>query len=434
MTSCDAKLLAPYGAGPGTFGPAEAGHLLRRAAFGASPARLEQAVSAGLEATLEELVAAAAAPNADPEQARIEAFGLLPLVQAFLVGRALSPDGSAPARARLAERLMWVWHGHFATSDHKVRDPVLMHRQLELLRRLGGGDFRALVRALLVDGAMLVWLDGALNTAGDSNENLARELLELFCLGRGNYTEIDVREAARGLSGWRVEGRRVWFDPERFDAGEKRLLGQRGPLDAMGVADAVLAHPAAPRWVARRLISSFVCDAPWPELEAELAGELVRREFQILPTLRTLLASKAFFDPAVRANKIASPLEFVLRARHALDLELAPEAAVRLCSAAGQAPLLPPSVKGWDGGAAWAHQNAWLARGRAAVELARLAGEPPGTEPLDVARAWAAALWPGAGEPAWWPALEAALRRAAPEPCGPFIAEALLRAPEAHLI
>lgn len=434
MSGRHTELLLPFGSDGERFGRAEAAHLLRRAVFGASPERLASALQAGLEATVSELVAAAKAPPDEPGGSGIEAFGLLPLVQAFLVGRALAPDGGELARARLAERLMWMWHGHFATSDHKVRDAVLMHRQLALLRRLGGGDFRALVRAMLVDGALLIWLDGALNTAGDPNENLARELLELFCLGRGHYSETDVREAARGLSGWRVEGRRVWFDPARFDAGEKRLLGRSGPLDCDGVADAVLAHPAAPRWVARRLVSTFVCDSPWPELEAALAEELRRRDFEVLPTLATLLRSRAFFAPAVRGNKIASPLEFVARARHALGLELAPDAAVRLCSAAGQAPLLPPSVKGWDGGAAWAHPNAWLARGRAALELARLAPAPAGLEPLEAAHTWAENLWPGQDRPAWWPALEQSLRRAAPAAPGAFIAEALLRAPEAHLV
>jgi uncharacterized protein (DUF1800 family) len=427
-------LLRPYAPPNGQWSSRDAAHLLRRAALGAGPARQAAAVRAGLEATVEGLINAAAEQTDPKEQAEIEALGLLPLAQAFCCAQLLAADDSATGRARLRERLAWMWHGHFATSDHKVRDAVLMLRQMELFRRLGGGDFRILVRAVLRDPAMLIWLDGTLNTAGNPNENLARELMELFCLGRGNYSESDVQAAARGLSGWRVEGRRARLDAALFDAGDKQVLGKRGPLDTDGVADAVLAHPAAPRWLARRLIGTFVSDTPWPTLELELADEIVRQEFGLLKTLRVLLRSEAFFAPECRNQKIAAPLEFLARACLALGLAPAPADVARYAASAGQAPLLPPSVKGWDGGPAWAHRNAWLARGQCARELAGLARARDGEQPVELARRWIEALWPGEAAPQWQSALEQSLARSAPAEGPALIAETLLRAPEAHLI
>lgn len=427
-------LLQPYAPPSGQWSPGDAAHLLRRAALGAGPARQAAALEAGLDATLKQLVSSAAEAPDQKEQAEIEAFGLLPLAQAFCCAQLLAPDDSPSGRARLRERLAWMWHGHFATSDHKVHDAVLMLRQIDLFRRQGGGDFRVLVRAILRDPAMLIWLDGTLNTAGNPNENLARELMELFCLGRGNYTELDVQEAARGLSGWRVEGRRARFDQALFDAGEKRVLGSTGALDTDGIAAAVLAHPAAPRWLARRLIATFVCDEPWPELEQELAAEVLRQDFQVLPILAVLLRSTAFFSERCRNQKIASPLEFLARACLALNLSPAPADVARHAASAGQAPLLPPSVKGWDGGAAWAHRNAWLARGQIARELAGLARPVTGLRPMELARRWAQDLWPGEPVPSWMPALDQSLARASASDAPALIAETLLRAPEAHLV
>ena len=147
-------------------------------------------------------------------------------------------DRMAAADEPFPERMAWFWHGHFATSAQKVRYPQLMFGQNETLRRLGRGDFRALAGAMIVDPAMLVWLDGGGNRVGKPNENLAREFMELFTLGVGNYTEDDVREAARALTGWRVDVRSgtARFDPDDHDAGAKSLLGTTAGYDAHGPA------------------------------------------------------------------------------------------------------------------------------------------------------------------------------------------------------
>lgn len=416
----------------GDFDRAAAAHLLRRAAFGASPARLKQVEAAGLEATLDELFLGAAAVRPAKEIALAESLGIRSVVQADLVGLVLAREESAARAAALRERLVWMWHGRFATSDEKVRDPVLMARQIELFRRLALGPFDALVLGVLEDPAMLLWLDGTLNAKGQPNENLARELMELFCLGRGSYSEVDVQEASRGLSGWRVDGRRARFDPRRFDDGAKCVLGRRGALDHRGVASAVLAADAAPLHLARLLVQTFISDGPEPELEAVLAAALRAADLQLDPVLRRLFASKAFFAERLRRQKIASPLEFLARATLALGLEPAPDDAVEWMTAAGQAPLLPPSVEGWHAGPGWIHPSAWLARRRAAAALGDLALRTPALAGLRVSDA-VAALWPDEPAPDFLPALERAAEAAGDE-APAVIVETLLSAPQAHRI
>jgi uncharacterized protein (DUF1800 family) len=155
----------------------------------------------------------------------------------------------------VAERLTWFWHGHFATSLQKVRDPRLMLAQNETLRRLARGDFRELARAMIIDPAMLIWLDGNDNTAKAANENLAREFLELFTLGHGNYSEDDIKEAARALTGWAVNRRTglAKLKPKLHATGDKTILGRTADFDARWFVDHVVAQPACARYVIERL-------------------------------------------------------------------------------------------------------------------------------------------------------------------------------------
>ncbi|MBI5433872.1 MAG: DUF1800 domain-containing protein [Planctomycetes bacterium] len=342
-----------------------ASHLLRRAGFGASPRTLERALADGVDATLERLCA----PRGhDPALfAGIEsllASGNQELLRAWWMALLLG-DGDP-----LGERVTLFWHDHFATSIAKVDDVRLMHRQNLALRQLGLGDFRELLHTLAKDPAMLVWLDGNENRRGQPNENFAREVLELFALGIGSYDEHDIQEAARAFTGWGADGRRFVVRKDWHDGGAKTIFGKTGEFDGDDVLELVLAHPACPRFVARRLIEEFVAVEPERAVVDALAGELVANSWSIRKTLRTLLASKLFFARDARRARIASPVELVVGTKLALELSLAPLEAANAAARMGQALFRPPSVKGWDGGRTWINAGTWLERVNSGLAVA----------------------------------------------------------------
>ena len=340
-----------------TFDRATAAHLFRRAGFGAGPARIDRALEAGLDRTIDELFAQRDGDELLSAGAEaVVATGRIEALASWWMARILR-DG-----APLVERVALLWHGHFATSWDKVRDTRLMHEQIQLFRRLGLGSFRELLHAVATDPAMLVWLDGNENKKGHPNENFARELLELFGLGIGSYDETDVREAARAFSGWGVDGRRFVFRPQHHDEGEKSFLGARGRLDGRGAVDAVLEHPSCARHVARRLVSELVRPRPAAGEVERWARVLVEEDWHVGRTVARLLRSPEFLAPGARRSRIAGPVELVAITAHALELELVPAAAARAAAEMGQSLLRPPSVKGWDGGRAWIHAGSWLAR------------------------------------------------------------------------
>jgi len=246
--------LAPWR--PGVDGPwdrAAAAHLLDRAGFGAGPGELDAAVERGFEATLAGLFEPAGHDRALREGIRsLLGNGDVETLQAWWM--ALMLGGGDP----LSERLALHWHDWFATSHDKVDDVRMMHAQNELFRSRGAGDFRELLHAVTVDPAMLVWLDGDDNRRGHPNENFAREVMELFALGIGNYTERDVLEAARGLTGMGTAGRAYRFRERHHDAGPKTIFGRTGDFDGPGTVDLVLAQPACARHVARGLLDRFL--------------------------------------------------------------------------------------------------------------------------------------------------------------------------------
>lgn len=345
---------------PGVDGPwdlAAAAHLLGRAGFGAGREELERAAERGLEATLGELVSP---PGHDPALVAgaraVLGSGSLESLQAWWM--ALILGGGDP----LGERLTLFWHDHFATSNDKVGDVRMMHAQNELFRARGRGDFRELLHAVARGPAMLVWLDGNDNRNDHPNENFAREVMELFALGIGNYTEDDVLEAARAFSGWGTEGRSFKNRPRFHDAGEKRVLGERGNFDGQAVLDVILAQPACPRHVARRLLEEYVAAPVDERTVRELARVLVEGEWHVGRTLETLLRSRLFFSREARHARIAGPVELVARTLRLTAARVAPAEAARAAARMGQALFRPPSVKGWDGGRAWIHAGTWLAR------------------------------------------------------------------------
>jgi uncharacterized protein (DUF1800 family) len=350
----------------------EARHLLRRLCFGAAPGEVDGLVGRARGEVVEELVATARTAPVDDDVRLLLPAGEIEHLSAWWLDAMLGAPG-----ARLRERLALVWHDHFATSHAKVQDVHLMYGQNRLLRTQGLGDFRVLLHAVVVDPAMLVWLDGVENRKGHPNENLARELMELFALGIGTYTEADVLEAARGLSGWTVRQRRAHFEARLFDDGEKRVLGRRGRLGLHEVVDTVVEQAAAPRWIAQRLWRAIHASEPTPDELDAAARELVAVDWDVGRLLVWLATRDRFHAAVERDTRLSSPVEYVVRAQLELGTRLAPIAVSRAAARMGQALFRPPSVKGWDGGRAWFTSTAWIARQRFAAALAQAADERP---------------------------------------------------------
>jgi hypothetical protein len=368
--------LAPYIPGDEEpwDGPAVAGHLLRRSGFGAAPQDVARVAERGLELAVPELFDEA--PDQETEFQRsfdhingsLMNFGDPAQLQMWWCHRMLR------TRTPLREKLTLFWHGHFATSHVKVVNQLLMHRQNETLRLHTWGNFRDLLLAVSRDPAMLVYLDGEANTKEHPNENYARELLELFTLGIGQYTENDVREAARAFTGWRHDGGKFVFDAEAHDAGDKVFLGKRGALDGTDIIAILLRHPALSLTIARKLLEFFCCPQPAEDVLAEAADVLKQANFNIKSFLSTLFLSKFFYSPACRRKRISSPVEFAIGACRSLEARMPAGRLREHLVAMGQELLAPPSVKGWEGGQKWIHTTTWAARIAFAQELADLYG------------------------------------------------------------
>jgi len=362
-----------------------AAHLLRRGGFGATTSELERALEDGLDATLERLFAPVGHdPRLLDGVKPVLAAGSLEGLQAWWM--ALILGGGAP----LVERAALLWHGHFATSNDKVADVRLMHRQNALLRERGLGDFRELLQAVARDPAMLVWLDGNQNRRGHPNENFAREVLELFALGIGRYGERDVQELARALTGWATEERAFVERAAHHDPGAKTIFGRSGAFAGGEALDLVLAQPACPRHVARRLLREFVSPSSAAALEEALSEILVEEGWRIDRTLARLLRSRLFFSAEARRSRIAGPVELVAVSLRALGAQIAPAEAARASARMGQSLFRPPSVKGWDGGRAWVNASSWIARHDFLARLAQAHLERGGAARVDLAAAFGA--------------------------------------------
>ena len=255
------------------------------------------------------------------------------------------------------EKLTFCWHNHFATSATKVRSATLMGIQNDSLRRLGRGGFTAFAQAMLVDPAMLLWLDGEKNTVNGANENLAREFMELFALGHGDgYTEDDVRNGARALTGWRIDASgHAQLRPRLHDQKDKTVLGVTGNLDQVGFANAVLARPASAQFVATRLYHQFVSDSD-PD------AATVARFVSAYGTGRDLgsLLRTMFTDPSFAGSTnsyVIGPVEWLVGVLRALGVPVSDDATAKRLLAGlrrlGQLPFFPPDVSGWPSGQAW---------------------------------------------------------------------------------
>jgi uncharacterized protein (DUF1800 family) len=261
--------------------------------------------------------------------------------------------------------MVLFWHDHFPTSYKKVRQSQLLWQQHELFRKEALGNFGTLVHGIAEDPAMMLYLDSAQSTKKKPNENFARELLELFTLGEGNYDEEDVKEAARAFTGSRVNrsSGEIRFRPRQWDEGEKTVLGETGPFRGSDVVDIALAQPQCGRFLARKLWRYFCYQNPSSEMVAALGALLVESNYELKPVLRKIFLSAEFFSEAARRAQIKSPLEFLVMMNRQLELGPIPGAILLpVLTQLGQIPYQPPNVAGWDWGKAWVNTNTLLAR------------------------------------------------------------------------
>ena len=274
------------------------------------------------------------------------------------------------------------WHGHFATSNKKVDSVTLMDRQNETLRTHALGGFGTILEAIIADPAMLVWLDGGNSKKAKPNENFAREFLELFTLGVGNFGERDIREAARAFTGWVKQDSRGGFqetpafvhDTAQVDDGPKTFLGQNGPWRPSDIVRITLESPEAATFLARKLYRWFVSEsaAPGPELIQPLAAEVRRHRFAIEPIVRTILRSQHFYSSAAYRQRVKSPVEFsagLLRTLEVPRSAINPLALSAACDAQGQELFAPPNVAGWIGGSIWINSGTLLERTNWAADV-----------------------------------------------------------------
>lgn len=350
-------------------------HLHRRLGFGATAAELDAAEAAGWDATLAGLLrptgtdpGVAATPP--PALSLVTIQGKAGSAERKAEGRQLRAQAQLLTQWWLSrmvavhdpfpEKLTLFWHGHFATSISKVRQATLMLRQNELFRTQGQAPFAALTLAVAQDPAMMVWLDTLKDTAANPNENFARELMELFTLGVGNYTELDVRAGARAFTGWSFDRTTLAFRrlSQRHDSGTKTFLGTTGDLDGTDVVRIVTGLPDSARFLTARVWNRFA--AP-----ASADDPAVVRLTPAAPVEVAALLPRMFGDPAFRTTKgalVAQPVEYVVGVLRQLHLTPAQVRVGQALAGMGQVPFQPPNVGGWPAGQTWLTTAAALAR------------------------------------------------------------------------
>jgi uncharacterized protein (DUF1800 family) len=273
----------------------------------------------------------------------------------------------------LTERLALMWHGHFATSNLKVENLTYMRGQNELFRKLGRKHFGELLNAVARDPATLMWLDAPANRKGQPNENLARELMELFSMGIGNYTEADVKEAARSLTGWTVSDDAFAENAKAHDDGEKTILGKTGKWKGGDLVQMVLEHPATSKRIAGRICEQFLGEKARKIADIDgLAKGLRERDLDIAWAVETVLRSQLFFADENVGNRVLGPVEYVIGAARALELFDPPSSTLVLaewCGRLGQDLFYPPNVGGWPGGRSWLTTRAVVGRANYAAAL-----------------------------------------------------------------
>ncbi|MDG2014004.1 MAG: DUF1800 domain-containing protein [Pirellulaceae bacterium] len=347
-----------------------AAHLLRRAEFGTPIRELEVCVKAGYSKTVDRVFSVAPSVAFDQsmqsmEKALSSSQDPRQLAVWWLLRMVQTP-------CQLLEKTTLFWHGHFATSADKVLNSRAMLRQIEWLRAHALGHFEPMVQGISQDVAMLIYLDSEENRKTRPNENYARELMELFCLGPGNYSEKDIKELARCFTGWEIRRGNFRFNQHQHDHAEKILLGQRGNFTGEQAIHVVLDQPSTAGFIARKLVRFFVLDDRElsDELIQPLADQLRENDFDIRDTLKTILTSQLFFADDTIGQKVKSPVEMAVGLLRALGVQADLNQLSDQLLALGHLPLYPPNVKGWGGGREWINASTFLGRANLVYKIA----------------------------------------------------------------
>jgi uncharacterized protein (DUF1800 family) len=383
-----APLLSQAAAAGLDWNAASVEHLYNRAGFGAKPAEVAKALEKSPEAFVDALLAGFGPGQLDFSYEVVHR----PDPKAF-PDQKLYFDACAERRRRerlviadyaaewvrvmvasehpLREKMVLFWHNHLVSSAADVKSYVAMIRQNELFRREGLGSFKQLLHAIVRDPAMIVYLDNDQNVAGNPNENLAREIMELFALGIGNYTEDDIKEGARALTGWKTDdiATEAKFLPKLHDKGKKTILGRSGEFGADEFVDILLDQPACPRFIAGKLIAYFEGPKPDEARLNEYASFLKEHDYALAPFLKKLFLDPRFYRAEVRGQRIAGPVEFVVGCARRLDTPIPPKLLMLGAAQLGQRLFEPPNVKGWEEGQAWIRTSTMLGRGNLAGVL-----------------------------------------------------------------
>lgn len=395
-----------------------AAHLLAHAGFGGTPAEIQALADAGLERAVRSLVHYESIAN--PRMQPFVESGLWdPSLNPFPEGRpeatdraaaggtsmgvAVKPAGSRPLqpvsdrffywlRATMLEtrrlgywwanrmlqtthpveqKMALLWHGHFATHENKVRDYRKMLQQVALFERGATGNLRDLTIGVAQNPAMLYFLDAQYNVKGAPNENFAREVMELFTMGVGNYTEHDVRECARAFTGWYFDDLTFKVDAAKHDAGSKTFLGRTGAFDGVEVLRIIFEQPVTAEFFASRIYRFLVRDELSPALRTKLAAVLRDHDYEVKPLLTTIFSSRDFYSQASYGGHVKGPVEHYIAMLKHLGADSVPGVPDfnQATIAMGQHLLNPPSVAGWAGGRAWITPGLLMARGNIARDV-----------------------------------------------------------------
>ncbi|HUY36309.1 MAG TPA: DUF1800 domain-containing protein [Pirellulales bacterium] len=352
-------------------------HLHRRAGFAATWEEMQRDLADGPHKAIDRLLAGKAYRTAVPDEfeatsrlladAAVASGNVQRLKAWWLYRMIFSPDP-------LGERLTLLWHNHFATGNRKVENVAMMRRQNELFRRFARAPFAELLTHVVKDPALLVWLDADGNRREHPNENLARELMELFTLGEGSYGEGDVKDAARALSGWTVKAGEFREVAAYHDDGEKTILGRRGAWRGDDLLAMLLDQPATSARLARRVCELLLGEgAVEGSAIDDLAAGLREHDLNVGWAVETVLRSAAFFAEGNIGNRVLGPAEFIVGAVRALEVFDPPPSTIVLAewtAALGQNLFDPPNVFGWGGGRSWINSRSLIARGNFAQRLA----------------------------------------------------------------
>jgi uncharacterized protein (DUF1800 family) len=376
---------------PGSkWNDATAAQLLNRAGFGGTPDEIERTRQKGLAAAVRDLVEVksnaanlpapawahprniraqrmeikAAKERGEDFQSKVRQVRMMEGdeivdLRRWWLDRML--NGPAP----LLEKITLFWHGHFATSIQKVRDAYWMWQQNDTLRRNALGNFGALVKKISRDPAMMIYLDLQQSQQEHPNENWARELMELFTVGIGNYTEQDIRESARAFTGYRIDftTQQFRFAPFQQDHRPKTFMGRTGNLNGDDIIDILVSKPACAQFIGRKLWRFFVEDEPSSAIVDSVAATIRSHNFEVRPILREIFTSAEFYSDRVMGNQIKSPVQYIVQTSKLLAAPApAPVAAQNAMRQMGQILFAPPNVKGWDGGKEWISTSTLLFR------------------------------------------------------------------------